>query len=404
MIFAQFLFGLFWYAVLILLPGGAFSVVLHFLLSLPMRRRDRALFFLDLLETVLQRGQPVEQAILSAAENHDRAIGVRFFMVAAHIEGGARLGEALEKEPRFLPPQVNAMLRAGEKLGDLKKVLPACREVLRIAPDTVRTTMHYMVAILLIFAPIAYLADLHAFDVCHSQVQGSCGQLGMQMWPLAVFVFRSTITFWIVALKSLFFVLLATVAVIYIGGPGFVRWFQFRSVPVVDWIAWRIPWKQKKLLRAFSAMLAVLLDGGVPEAEAVRLAGDSTANEICRRRAQRVIAALEQGVKLDDAVRAFDDTGEFHWRLTNATHARGGFLNALRGWHEALDAKAFQQEEAATHILTSGLVDPERPGRRADRHGHVRHVGHDFERNAGSRMKTKLSQPFRRSRRAGAAS
>src|SRR5208282_400854 len=80
------------------------------------------------------------------------------------------------------------------------------------------------------------------------------------------------------------------------------------------------------------------------------------ANEICRRRAQRVIAALEKGIKLDDAVRAFDDTGEFHWRLTNATHARGGFLNALNGWHEALDAKAFQQEETATHAVTSGLV------------------------------------------------
>ena len=117
-----------------MLPGGAFSVVLHFLLSLPMRRRDRALFFLDLVETVVNRGQPVEQAILSAAENQDRAIGVRFFMVAAHIEGGARLGEALEKVPTFLPPQVNAMIRAGEKLGDLKKVLPACREVLRVAP------------------------------------------------------------------------------------------------------------------------------------------------------------------------------------------------------------------------------------------------------------------------------
>jgi hypothetical protein len=100
----------------------------------------------------------------------------------------------------------------------------------------------------------------------------------------------------------------------------------------------------------------VLLDGGVPEAMAVGLAGDCTANEICRRRAQHVIAALESGVKLDAAVRVFDDNGEFHWRLTNAIHARGGFLAALRGWHEALDAKAFQQEETATHALTSGLV------------------------------------------------
>jgi type II secretory pathway component PulF len=100
----------------------------------------------------------------------------------------------------------------------------------------------------------------------------------------------------------------------------------------------------------------VLLDGGVPEAEAVRLAGESTANEICRRRARRVTDALSRGEKLDDAVRAFDDTGEFHWRLANAVHARGGFLAALRGWHAALDAKAFQQEEVATHAITSGLV------------------------------------------------
>ena len=62
--FSQVLFGFFWYTLLILLPGGAFAVLLHFLLSLPMHRRDRALFFLDLLETVLQRGQPVEPAIV----------------------------------------------------------------------------------------------------------------------------------------------------------------------------------------------------------------------------------------------------------------------------------------------------------------------------------------------------
>jgi type II secretory pathway component PulF len=352
--FAQFLIVLFWFAVLILLPGGAFAVLMHFLLSLPMQRRDRGLFFLDLLETVLKRGQPVEQAILSAAENHDRAIGARFFMVAAHIEGGARLGEALEKVPTFLPPQVNAMLRAGEKLGDLKEVLPACREVLRVAPDTVRTTMHYMVAILLLFAPIAvWLISMLMIFVVPRFKEVAAGA-DVQIWPLSQFVFA--ITPHLVTFEICIFAVLMAVALIYIGGPGFVRWFQFHNVPVVDWITWRVPWKQKKLLRAFSAMLAVLLDGGVREGEAVRLAGESTANEICRHRARRVIAALEKGVKLDDAVRVFDDTGEFHWRLTNATHAHGGFLNALRGWHEALDAKAFQQEETATHALTSGLV------------------------------------------------
>jgi type II secretory pathway component PulF len=352
--FLGFLVVLFWFGVLVVVPSGALAVLMHFLLSLPMRRRDRALFFLDLLETVLQRGQPVEQAILSAAENHDRAIGVRFFMVAAHIEDGSRLGEALEKEPRFLPPQVNAMLQAGEQLGDLKKVLPACREVLRVAPDTVRTTMYYMVAILLLFAPIAcWIIGMVSVFVIPKFREVAAGY-GGEIWPLSRFVFHIIPN--LIQLEAVIFIGLATIVVIYIGGPGFVRWFQFRSAPVVDWIAWRVPWKRKKLLRAFSAMLAVLLDGGVPEPVAVRLAGDCTANEICRRRSGRVITALEQGVKLEEAVRAFDDNGEFHWRLTNATHARGGFLAALRGWHAALDAKAFQQEETATHAFTSGLV------------------------------------------------
>jgi len=352
--FAHFLIALFWSAVFILLPGGAFAVLMHFLLSLPMHRRDRALFFLDLLETVLQRGQPVEQAILAAAENHDRAIGVPFYMVAAHIEGGDTLGEALGKVPGFLPPQITAILRTGEKLGDLKKVLPACREVLRIAPDTVRCTMHYMVAILLVFAPVACWLIILLSVFVIPEFKEVFANMGIPIWPLAQFVLANT--FWLVVFEMVVFALLMLVALIYIGGPGFVRWFQFRSVPVVDWITWRVPWKQKKLQRTFSAMLAVLLDGGLPEAVAVLLAGDSTANEICRHRARRVIAALEKGVRLDDAVRAFDDTGEFHWRLTNATHAHGGFFKALRGWHEALYVKAFQQEEAATHVLTSGLV------------------------------------------------
>ena len=283
-------------------------------------------------------------------------MGVRFYLLAAHLENGARLGEALEKVPSFLPPQVNAMLRAGEKLGDLKKVLPACREVLRIAPDTLRTTTHYMVAILMIFAPIAILMITLLSTFVIPKFKDVAAGMGIAVWPFTKFIFALNDAHVLVGFEALLFLGLALAALVYIGGPGMTRRFQFRSVPVVDWITWHVPWKQKKLLRAFSAMLAVLLDGGVPEAEAVRLAGESTANQICQGQARCVIAALQSGAKLEDAIRTFDGTGEFHWRLTNALHSHGGFLEALHGWHEALDAKAFQQEEAATHTITSGLV------------------------------------------------
>lgn len=65
------LFGALLGAALILVPGIAFSFLVHYLLSMPMNRRDRARFFLDLMETALNRGQAMEQAILSAAESRD---------------------------------------------------------------------------------------------------------------------------------------------------------------------------------------------------------------------------------------------------------------------------------------------------------------------------------------------
>jgi type II secretory pathway component PulF len=103
-------------------------------------------------------------------------------------------------------------------------------------------------------------------------------------------------------------------------------------------------------------MLAVLLDAGVAEADAVMLAAQSTDNGIFIRRAERVFERLGYGVPLMTAVQALDDTGEFRWRLENAAHGHGGFLTALNGWHDALDAKAYQQEQAVSQLFTTGIV------------------------------------------------
>jgi len=336
--------------------AGAIFLI-HYLLTVPMRRMERARLFLDLLEGALNRGQSAEAMMVSLAQSRDRMVGVRFHLLAVYIESGLRFAAALEKVPRFLLPQIAAMLCAGEKLGDLKKVLPACREILRDRPAAVRSAVHYMIVVILFFSPVAVGMILLTMIFVVPRFKEVAAGMDASMWPLAQFVFANV--GWLIGFEIALTLLMALATLLYLAGPRFARWFQFRGFPFVDWIAWRIPWKRKRLQRTFSAMLTVLLDGGVSEAEAVRLAGDCTANEICRRRTQRVLAALERGIKLDDAIRAFDDGGEFRWRLTNVIASggtRGGFLEALRGWHEALDAKAFQQEEATAHAVTSGLV------------------------------------------------
>jgi len=335
---------------------GIFALIflIHFLFTLPMRRAERARLFLDLLEGALDRGQSVEAMILSLAQSRDRTVGVHFHFLAAHVESGLRFTEALKINPRFLPPQISAMLAAGNRLGDLKKILPACREILRDRPKSVRSAMNYLILVLLVFSPVFMLILFMTNAFVVPKFRDVAAGMGIRLWPESLWVFGNTSS--LLALETVVSLLIMLALLFYIGGPHFNRWFKFRGFPFVDWIAWRLPWKRKRLLCTFSAVLSVLLDSGVPEAEAVSLAGACTTNEICRRRVARVVAALEAGAKLDAAVRGFDDSGEFQWRLANAAHARGGFLNALRGWHEALEAKAFQQEEATAHLITSGVV------------------------------------------------
>jgi len=328
--------------------------LVHFLFTAPMRRAERARLFLDLVDDAIKRGQSIEEMILSLVRNRDRTLGMRFHLLAAHIENGERLAGALKAVPRFLPPQITAILQAGIELGDLRRVLPACREILRDGPAGVRSAVHYMFLVVFFFSPAFVAVVMLTTIFIVPRFRDVAAGMDIKLWPETVFVFANANGLMLVELAITLLLIIATIA--YLGGPGFVRRFQFKGLPVVDWVAWRVPWKRKRLQRTFSAMLTVLLDGGVPEAEAVRLAGECTANEICRQRAARVIAALQQGAKLADAVRVFDNAGEFHWRLANAAHARGGFLQALRGWHEALDAKAFQQEEATAHVITTGLV------------------------------------------------
>jgi type IV pilus assembly protein PilC len=330
--------------------------LIHFLFSLPLRRAERARLFLDLLETGLQRGQSAETMILSAAKSQDRTLGTHFFLLAAQIESGLSFAAALEKVPRSLPPSISAMLQAGEKLGNLQCVLPACRETLRDRPAAVRSAVHYLILFVLFFSPVFLVVLVLVTVFVLPKFKDVFAGMGMPLWSPARFVFGLEDSHILVGLEIIILILMAMVVMVYIGGPQFARLCQIRNFPIADWIAWQIPWKQKRLQRIFSAMLGALLDGGVPEVEAVRLAGNATANEICRHRTARILMALEQGTKLDAAIRIFDDTGEFHWRLRNALHARGGFLKALRGWHETLDAKAFQQEEASAHVITTSVV------------------------------------------------
>src|SRR2546428_10186469 len=90
------------YIVAGLLPACGAVYLIYFLLTLPMRRNERARFFLDLLERGLKEGRTPEATLAEAAASRDRALGVRFHLLAACLEQGLRFSEALDRVPRVL--------------------------------------------------------------------------------------------------------------------------------------------------------------------------------------------------------------------------------------------------------------------------------------------------------------
>ena len=334
--------------------GACYAI--YFLLTLPLRRNERARMFLDLVELGLQEGRTPEAAVTGAAASRDRSLGVRFHLLAAHLEQGLRLSQALEQVPRLLPPQVRAMLSTGERIGDVRKVLPACRLLLRDSVSHVRGALNYLILLAFAVTPLVVVVPLLLRNnVMPFVSEVFADMLGGQRFPAFTRLVLGGNTF-AMAIQLGLVGIIWLAALAYIGGPRLHDWFHRVLPGTQDWLLARLPWRHKRLQRDFSAMLAVLLDAEVPEAEAVGLAAQSTANYSIIHRANKVRALLQDGVKLPEAMRALDGSRELQWRLSNALGRGAGFVRALTGWHEALDARAFQLEQAAAQVATTILV------------------------------------------------
>jgi hypothetical protein len=343
----------------VLIPVAAMAAAIYYINSRPLRRQEGARFLLDLIDSAVQQGQSIEHHIISLANSRDASPGVRFHLLAAHLERGHGLIPALEKVPELLPPQVLAMLKVGASLGDFSRVLPACRLLLRDGTSQTRALINYQVAFGLILNPLMLVLLPMIFAVVLPVFKDVAIGMGLQIEPDSVYNRLP------VMIPILFLVQMALLlgcyafAVFVLGGTRFVSWLQAGMGPLRDWGDWlflRVPWRRKRLQRDFSAMLALLLDAGVPKERALRLAAFSTANHIFMQRAEQAAERLRLGATLTEAVQLLDDTGEFRWRLINGAHGPRGFFYALQGWQASLDAKAFQLEQAAAHALSTSLV------------------------------------------------
>lgn len=335
-----------------LLTGLAYGM--YYLLSLPLRREERTRLFLDLIEQGLRDGQGPEHTLQQIAATGDRSLGIRFHLLAAYLESGLPLDEALGRVPNLLPPRIVAMLRVGRVAGDFRRVLAACRQQPRDGVDAVANAQHYVVLLAFGVGP----AWVFLFTMLMVYVFPRFEQIAMDMGaglpPILVFLGQHF--GWFLGLQIALTLFCEALALAFIAGPRLTRWTN-RWIPnLADRLALRLPWRRRRLERDFTTLLATLLDAGVPEAEALQLAGEGTANAVFRRRVAAAQARLQQGESLPKALSILDDTEGFRWRFGNAAHGSRRFLEALSGWTDALSAKAYQLEQTAAQLFTTGLV------------------------------------------------
>lgn len=343
--------ALLWAALLLFFAG--LSCFVFWLLSAALRRQEHARCFLHVLETGALQGRSYENSIVTLANEREKSLGIFFHLLAAHVEQGLRFAQALDRTPYLLPERVNAMLKVADEAGLLPRVLPVARRVMN--PGLSETLLQQnRIGIVLFLAPIApyvlWIFTIYVLpklrDVSLDMMNSIPPWLDTIMYcttALALFVFVS----WF--LVSLFTVIRA-------GGPRWLTWLRASLAPTAHRLDLWLPWRRKRLHRDFSLMFSLLLDAEMPEAKALEMAARSTGNIIFMRRAQHALQLLRGGARLTDAVATLEHAGEFKWRFQNAAHSHSGFLNALSGWHESLEARAFQQEQAVSQLTTSSLI------------------------------------------------
>jgi len=323
------------------------------ILSGGLKREERAHCFIRLLEIGFAHGRSLEETMASLARARVQEMGVFFHLVSAWMERGLRLGAALEETPRFLPRQVAAMLRIGESIGQIERVLPLCRASLGSGPAESRKQLNNLLVLLFVSpAGPVVLGVLSIFVLPKFRAIW----MDMEISPPAHVEACFQASFILAVVTTILWFGLWLVETSRGGGGWLMRAIAPASGGLLDWMALHVPWKRKRLQRDFSSMLASLLDAGIPEEKAVHLAAEATANVSFQRRAESVVGALREGVPLVDALQKLDGTGEFRWRLHNASQAGPRFSVALNGWIESLDARAFQQEQFFSQFVSSGFV------------------------------------------------
>jgi type II secretory pathway component PulF len=269
--------------------------------------------------------------------------------VQVEVRSGAALSQAFDRHPRYFPPMVVNMLRAGEISGQLGEVLErlaqfAEREQSRKAQ--ILSAMVYPAMLMLI--ALSTLVFLLTFVV--PRLSAVFEDLGAELplpTRLLLFVTHVLTTWW--------WAILGVAAGLWLAFNLYRR--TEAGAYMMDRLTLRMVvlgkvWR-KVVVARFARALGTLVAGGVPILEALRIAGQAAANRMYVRATGELEQRVKSGETISAAMRA---TGHFPPVLIHMTavgEETGDLARVLLRVAETLDGEA----ETAMKRLTT-LIEP----------------------------------------------
>ncbi|NDF00643.1 MAG: hypothetical protein EB034_20590 [Verrucomicrobia bacterium] len=318
----------------------------------PYRWLERARVLLTVMDAGLQKGGSAERAIIELSRRHEQTLGKELHQLAARLQKGVPLGEALDQVPGLLPANVLGVVKIGLQIRDLPRVLPAARHLLDELCRAQRDASGDMSAVACV-TTIVLLGISFVLTVTVFPKFAELSEAYEVPLPWLATTFMSHREGWFIGL-GVWLIFIAVASCLFLGGPQHTAWLTNTFPRLTNWITNRFPWQRCRMQRDYSLLLALLLDAKVPEELAVDTAARLGGNAFWRTRAELVIADLRAGIWLPEAVRHLDDTGEMEWRTQFSRALLKPLLPALAGWHESLETQAFRLERVAcdaTNVL-----------------------------------------------------
>lgn len=304
------------------------------------------------LATLLGAGLPLERALIAVARSSAKGkLRGAFETLREQVRSGARLADAMKRQRPMFPEFVIAVVEAGERSGDLAGALGRLAKQLawmKASRDALVSSLLYPAAI--VASLIAALVFLVFFVLPELGAMFESARVELPPQTKILLLVGNVLRASWIGVVLIGFVLTA----------GFVWKSRTRS-PQHQASRWFRQTPLARLMRDVGAnrtagMLALLIEGGMSPAAALRLSAESPGGTDTRDHLKRAAESVSAGASFSKALRSHTHMPEVVFELVAIGEASGRLGASLRQAAEILESETKLSIERLTALIVPILT------------------------------------------------